>query len=731
MVVMRARFLHNASKKRRALSVSLPSTPPPAARAEVSSPPFSSRPIPRPMAAESDNAPSTAEVRIDYLGAQPVLSIDLQLEQHELLAIELEANPDASQRKRWWPIMRLWLQTVEYVVREKHSFKRTLVVYNGACSASVHIFDRSTCSLEDDERLAVVETCCLPKNRTRDKPGLLYSPPKNMFIDDFVTSTLAPPFESTVLGGESNLLSVACFRTATLDMIYHDGLRNAVARQWNTRCMQSALNNEDVDSLILWQDFKLCAQTNVGPAVRASIVRDIILAWCWPRVDRAASAAARLATPPLFSMHLETRCLRIPINLSYEAHPDSDDEQVFKRAVRLATKLAARLESEPVQEACVSLCGVKFDEPDEPDEPDAPDGAGMLASATPARDWRKNPNDVPIDFGEGGDWRTSAEKYIDEFIRYYRLAKYNGSRSIPIRSLPPPKPKTPFDRHKEVDYDLECERIIAGMRNDRWWWAHKIWSSGVRMNILLDDLYAIDLDGPDAVELFETVLRPAFPKEFEDCPLQETTKGTHYIFVRPTNCTHFYKSPGYQLLDGTKLKMDCITVTGGFNSKGQLTRGNLNVYPSKGKRWIRSIHDYPPRVMSDGLYALLNRHYFHTGVKRLRTPQVSHSKPSLHSSSSSGSAPPKEVDPRAQAWTRFIAKEAGCSESCIRWETGGLTVQGRVVSSNRKCLADSAHVAEHDNALLSIMENGSLCYNCMSRRCRKRVVFPVSRLGEA
>lgn len=347
-----------------------------------------------------------------------------------------------------------------------------------------------------------------------------------------------------------------------------------------------------------------------------------------------------------------------------------------------------------------------------------------------ARDWQTNPADVPIVFGEEGDWRTRTheERYIDEFLRLFELARANDSRTVPMRALPPSTDgksgKTPKDRHKEADYDAQCADLVAGMRANRERWAYDIGNGRFGLNLLLDDLYVIDLDGPVAVSFFERVLQPAFPEEFASCPLQRTSKGFHYIFVRPRQCTHVYKSPGYQLLDGTKLPMDCITVTGSPNSRGQFTRGCLNVFPSAGKTWIRSIHDYPPKVMSDGLYALLDHHYIHGGSKRR-----------LEAPSTSRSARPREamgqVDARAQKWTDFIAREAKCSQSCVTWTPGAAGTDGRVVAAHRRCLADPKHVAEHDNALLRILPNGSLSYRCMSARCKKSVVFPWTSASAA
>ena len=360
----------------------------------------------------------------------------------------------------------------------------------------------------------------------------------------------------------------------------------------------------------------------------------------------------------------------------------------------------------------------------------APTGVerGSTLPSERMRNWQKNPNNVPIVVDAEGDTRTYEEQYIDEFIRYYELAMYNNSRTIPIRAHPASPDgksgKNPIEGHRDVDYDAKCAEHVSDMRRRRAWWAYEILAKRWRLNLLLDDLYVIDLDGPTAVNFFERELRPRFQDEFASCPLQKTSKGFHYIFVRPRRCTHVYKSPGYQQLDGTKLPMDCITVTGSANSRGQFTRGCLSVFPSAGKMWIRSIHDYPPKVMSDGLYALMDRHYIHGGAKRR-----------LDAPSTSRAAEPRkamgQVDARAHKWTDFIAREANCSKSCVTWTPGVFGTDGRVVAAHRRCLADPKHVAEHDNALLRICLDGSLLYRCMSARCKKTVKVPWASASAA
>lgn len=197
--------------------------------------------------------------------------------------------------------------------------------------------------------------------------------------------------------------------------------------------------------------------------------------------------------------------------------------------------------------------------------------------------------------------RSYAEQYVDEFIRYHDLAQINGSRSFPMRATA--ARKNPIDKHAHVDYDTKCKEIVDGMRSNRDLWINRVERENWNLNLLLADLYVIDLDTPEAVQYFETTIMPKFEEEFASCPLQKTRKGFHYFFVRPTECTHFNKARAYRNEEGEPIEIDCCTCS----STG--TRGNINVFPSKNKVWLRSIHDFPPQVMSDRLYKYLDDHY--------------------------------------------------------------------------------------------------------------------------
>ena len=157
------------------------------------------------------------------------------------------------------------------------------------------------------------------------------------------------------------------------------------------------------------------------------------------------------------------------------------------------------------------------------------------------------------------------------------------------------------------------------------------------------------------------------------------------------------------------MEIDCCTLA----STG--TRGNINVFPSKNKIWIRSIHEYPPQVMTDRMYEYLDKHYIGmktesatktvTGEKRQREEVI--------------------LNESTKFWTDYVAKKSGCSTNCVTWSSN---TRGRVNAQNRKCLADFNHIAEHDNAFIDILSDGSLKYQCQSARCGKCIVIDIKML---
>jgi len=298
--------------------------------------------------------------------------------------------------------------------------------------------------------------------------------------------------------------------------------------------------------------------------------------------------------------------------------------------------------------------------------------------------------------------RSYGEQYVDEFIRYYEIAQVNKSRSLPMRATA--AQKNPIDKHAFEDYDSKCVQLVADMKSNRELWVDRVEREQWNLNLLVDDLYVIDLDTPEAVHYFETTIKPMFEDEFSTCPLQKTRKGFHYFFVRPTGCTHFNKARAYRNEDGEPIEIDCCTIS----STG--TRGNINVFPSKNKFWLRSIHEFPPQVMSERLYQYLDKHYI--GLKtKAATKTVA------------GEKRPREqvnLTTETKYWTDYIASRSGCNTSCITWSS---STRGRLRARDRKCLANPNHIAEHDNAFIDIMPDGSLKYTCKSARCGKTIVI--------
>ena len=306
--------------------------------------------------------------------------------------------------------------------------------------------------------------------------------------------------------------------------------------------------------------------------------------------------------------------------------------------------------------------------------------------------------------------RTYGEQYVDEFIRYYELSQVNESRSLPMRATA--AQKNPIDKHAYEDYDTKCEEIVADMQSNRDLWVDRVEREQWNLNLLLDDLYVIDLDTTEAVEYFETIIMPKFEQEFATCPLQKTRKGFHYFFVRPEGCTHFNKARAYKDEQGNAVEIDCCTIA----STG--TRGNINVFPSKNKSWVRSIHEYPPQVMTDRLYEYLDKHYNGLKTKAARKTVTGEKRQREEVT----------LNDTTKFWTDYIAKNSDCPTSSILWSS---TTRGRVMAENRKCLADQNHIAEHDNAFIDIMKNESLKYTCKSARCGKSIVItkPSSQWG--
>eukprot|EP00798_Chlamydomonas_sp_ICE-L_P011002 gene11002-biopygen12473 len=97
--------------------------------------------------------------------------------------------------------------------------------------------------------------------------------------------------------------------------------------------------------------------------------------------------------------------------------------------------------------------------------------------------------------------------------------------------------------------------------------------------LLLDSLCVVDADSDDAVAKIEALQDPDVVEALSVCPIQQTNKGRHYLFIRP----EWADAEGYW--DGARqvigfdadLKTRCSTGT----------RGVLAICPSLNKTWVR------------------------------------------------------------------------------------------------------------------------------------------------
>lgn len=246
--------------------------------------------------------------------------------------------------------------------------------------------------------------------------------------------------------------------------------------------------------------------------------------------------------------------------------------------------------------------------------------------ATPPPQWELPPVDTmraaPGDgrtFEERMSSMTHGQKWTKEAIFLYDLCQHNKSRTLPVQGCPGnvlekdgtwrPK-KNPKDSHAASGYNNwdECvydRKCAAEMQEWKGNMAKKVAecdgaSEPYKLNLLLDDIVVLDMDDEEAMQFFEENLNVGdFKHEFARAPLQKTRKGYHYLFLRPPGCTWVYMANSFGDIAPNKARsMDMITVTG-----SNRTRGNLAVWPSKNKMWIRSLHDWPLHRMSEGLAA--------------------------------------------------------------------------------------------------------------------------------
>jgi hypothetical protein len=127
----------------------------------------------------------------------------------------------------------------------------------------------------------------------------------------------------------------------------------------------------------------------------------------------------------------------------------------------------------------------------------------------------------------------------EAYRRYYGLMQRLGlERDVPV-PVDPVKKHTAF-KHKDADYDATA----LGIYGDPAKWSRVFERRGYGVSLLLADLYVIDCDSEEAVRKIETEVAPSFPDDFGCCPVQETRKGRHYVFLRPAGgCDHYNSHP--------------------------------------------------------------------------------------------------------------------------------------------------------------------------------------------
>ena len=295
---------------------------------------------------------------------------------------------------------------------------------------------------------------------------------------------------------------------------------------------------------------------------------------------------------------------------------------------------------------------------------------------------------------------TYGQLFMAEYIMLFKFFRANDSNCLPMFAKK--DDKSPVYRHADGSYDAKCAGVVekvSALLSDFDRTSKVVDRESYNLNLLLDDLFVIDLDTPAAVDFFEREIRARFPADFEACPVQKTRKGYHYVFVRPDS-TPMVNGARCLTHDDVKLEIDVCTVA----STG--TRGNLNVAPSANKEWVRHPFDFPPRQMSDGLQAWLEAHY---NVRA--TSKKKNKRPTAASSSSHAEEGP-------EGFTELIAKRAHVDASHIEWTS---ETQARINTNGgrRVCLADPKHVADGDNAVLTVVGARRVRYTCFSGCCRK------------
>ena len=330
----------------------------------------------------------------------------------------------------------------------------------------------------------------------------------------------------------------------------------------------------------------------------------------------------------------------------------------------------------------------------------------------------------------------SGEQKRVEFLQLYQLSVQHGWRCLPM--LAKLDTKQPIYKHAAPhDYDAVAAKMAAEMDGTAEQQAH--WDRKLErcsLNMLLEELYVIDSDSPEASEWLQQEVIPRFADDFATCPMQKTRKGFHYIFQRPPNCDHFNTARAVTLADGRKPEIDICTIT----STG--TRGNLNIWPSANKQWVRSIHECIPKAMSAELHAYLDSIF--TGKRKSTTRVHPQASPVTAQSTQNtqNTQNTREVTvhaslpntPRQELYTEFIIRRSlkGGRESVGRdqviWTSEGsarVNTHGSPIGC-RQCMANEGHVADGDNAVVSLLPDGQMLYKCFSPTCKGSAYFALA-----
>ena len=115
--------------------------------------------------------------------------------------------------------------------------------------------------------------------------------------------------------------------------------------------------------------------------------------------------------------------------------------------------------------------------------------------------------------------------------------------------------------------------------------------------LLRAGLIVIDVDDMDLVDVLEGVC-----PELTETATQATAKGRHYFFRRTPECDRAEVCDQARTLaydNGEVIPLDiksrCSTGTGGV----------ISVVPSPGKRWLRTLYDFPPLDLPEAMLELI------------------------------------------------------------------------------------------------------------------------------